>query len=159
MSGTRARTVSVVIPTRNRAALMACAVQSVWGQTIPAFEIHVVDNCSTDETQDRIPELQQQSPIPLYYHRMQVDGGPAASRNFGAAQARGEYVLFLDSDVELDPRWIEEALMAFASEDAPGMVTGKVVFAKDKSILHCVGGDMNAIGVAWDGCQGEDERN
>jgi glycosyltransferase involved in cell wall biosynthesis len=85
--------ISVIIPTYNRARLLGEALESVFGQEEPAFEILVVDDGSTDETVellrshgDRVRMLRQEN------------RGPAAARNLGIEHARGDYVAFLDSD-------------------------------------------------------------
>lgn len=85
--------ISVIIPTYNRARLLGEALESVLRQEEPAFEILVVDDGSTDETDellrkhgDRVRVLRQEN------------RGPAAARNLGIEQARGDYIAFLDSD-------------------------------------------------------------
>ncbi len=89
-----AATVSVVIPTYNRAALCARAVRSALAQTLPPCQIIVVDDGSTDDTRER---LQQEfgEHVQLI---AQANQGVSAARNAGAAAARGKYIAFLDSD-------------------------------------------------------------
>jgi glycosyltransferase involved in cell wall biosynthesis len=90
--------ISVVIPTYNRAALIGRALESALTQQRPGSEIVVVDDGSTDGT-DRI--------LAGYADRVRVIGqanrGGAAARNRGVAEARGEWIAFLDSD-DLWPR-------------------------------------------------------
>lgn len=85
--------VSVVIPTFNRGALLIPAIESVLAQSYSDFEIIVVDDGSTDDTErvaaqylDRLTYIQQ------------PNGGVARARNSGILQARGELICFLDSD-------------------------------------------------------------
>lgn len=88
--------VSVVIPTYNRAALVPAAINSVVAQTYKKFEIIVVDDGSTDETQAVIQrEFGGDSRI-RYFKK--ENGGVSSARNYGLRQSRGEYVAFLDSD-------------------------------------------------------------
>ncbi|MFO1060552.1 MAG: glycosyltransferase family A protein [Dongiaceae bacterium] len=95
--------VSVVIPTYNRAATLARAVESVLAQTYPSFELLIVDDASTDDTAARIaPYLGGRVAL----HRRPRNGGATAARNAGIALARGAYVAFLDSDDE----WLPEKL-------------------------------------------------
>lgn len=84
---------SVIIPTYNRAGLIGECLESVLSQTRPAREVIVVDDGSTDDTQDvlarfgdRIRTLRQDN------------AGVAAARNRGLQAARGEWITFLDSD-------------------------------------------------------------
>ncbi|UCG32640.1 MAG: glycosyltransferase [Phycisphaerales bacterium] len=86
-------TVSVVIPTFNRASLLCEALDSVYAQTFTDYEVIVVDDGSTDGT----PQM-----IERYNGRLryiwQENRGAGEARNRGIAEARGEWIAFLDSD-------------------------------------------------------------
>ena len=85
--------VSVVIPTYNSATMVVQAVESVLSQTYHDFEILVVDDGSTDNTQQAIGRFGD-----LVRYFKQKNQGVSAARNAGIKQARGEYIAFLDSD-------------------------------------------------------------
>lgn len=97
-------TVSFVIPALNAAATLAALLRSIKAQvTDLTYEIIVVDNGSTDGTADLARALGAQvcsETVP----------GAGAARNAGAAVARGEYLAFVDSDVELHFAWLETVL-------------------------------------------------
>jgi glycosyltransferase involved in cell wall biosynthesis len=93
--------VSVVIPTFNRAARIVEAVESIRAQSYRDFEIIVVDDGSTDETPRIVPDRFGFDPRVRYARR--ANGGPAAARNDGIRQARGDLIAFLDSDDLWDP--------------------------------------------------------
>lgn len=93
--------VSVIIPTYNRAELVAAAVQSVLRQTYRDFEIIVVDDGSTDDTEPRLRRLDGS----VVYVK-QDNAGVNAARNHGLRVARGEYIAFLDND----DLWLEHKL-------------------------------------------------
>src|SRR5664280_1650862 len=95
--------VSVVIPTYNRLAYLREALDSVLAQTRAADEILVVDDGSTDGTEAAISAL----PAPVRYLRQQ-NAGPAAARNHGLREAKGDWIAFLDSD----DLWVPEKLEA-----------------------------------------------
>ncbi|MEK7727262.1 MAG: glycosyltransferase [candidate division KSB1 bacterium] len=85
--------ISVIIPTFNRAAMLAEAIDSVRAQSERDFELLVIDDGSTDETQRVCASYGAQ----LCYFK-QDHRGVSAARNFGIAQARGAFITFLDSD-------------------------------------------------------------
>jgi glycosyltransferase involved in cell wall biosynthesis len=85
--------ISVVIPTYNRASLLVRAVESVHRQTVQPEEILVVDDGSTDTTQ----EVAAKFGDTVRYLR-QGNSGASLARNRGVAEAGGEWIAFLDSD-------------------------------------------------------------
>ena len=102
---------SVVIPTYNRASLIADAVRSVMAQTFEDFEVIVVDNGSTDETESVVTQLADERVV---YVRQPGSGSPASPRNNGLGRARGAWVAFLDSD----DLWLPGKLRAVADAAA-----------------------------------------
>ncbi len=102
-----APTVSVIIPTYNRAHVVDQAIQSVLQQTYQDFEIIIVDDASTDDTKAVVKGFVD--PRIRYLHHQQNHGAPRA-RNSGAEIARGEYLAFLDSDDLWYPEFLERQL-------------------------------------------------
>jgi glycosyltransferase involved in cell wall biosynthesis len=100
--------VSVIVPTYNRASLIAPAVRSILVQSFTDLEVLVIDDASTDET-DRIVRAIDDDRVS--YHRRCTNGGQAAARNDGLRKARGEFLGFLDSD----DRWAPGKLERFMS--------------------------------------------
>ncbi len=93
--------VSVVIPTRNRLALLQEAVESVRSQTYQAWELIVVDDASEDGTWEWLTA--QRDPM-MQVMRLERHSERSAARNRGLSIARGEFVLFLDDDDRLLPK-------------------------------------------------------
>ncbi|MFT3781733.1 MAG: glycosyltransferase family A protein [Nibricoccus sp.] len=85
--------VSVVIPTYNRARLLEEALQSAFAQSFQPYEIIVVDDGSTDDTEATALRLGEK----VRYIR-QKNAGPSAARNNGIRSANGDFIAFLDSD-------------------------------------------------------------
>jgi glycosyltransferase involved in cell wall biosynthesis len=85
---------SIIIPTYNRAEIIGKTIESALGQTFQNFEIIVVDDGGTDNTEEVIQAFY--SPKLSYYKKENAER--AAARNFGAARGKGNYVTFLDSD-------------------------------------------------------------
>jgi glycosyltransferase involved in cell wall biosynthesis len=88
--------VSVVIPTFNREALVFRALDSVARQTCPPLEVIVVDDCSTDCTVEAVRAAK--FPFPVHVVSLATNQGPGAARNAGILKAAGRYIAFLDSD-------------------------------------------------------------
>src|SRR5262245_37852496 len=109
--------VSVIIPTYNSGPLVVEAVESVLRQTQPATEIIVVDDGSTDDTQERLA---------AYRDRIrcvrQSNARVAAARNTGLALASGEIVAFLDADDAWHPHKLERQLAVLREHPQIGLL-------------------------------------
>jgi len=92
-------TVSVIIPTYNRAQLVGRAIQSALNQTYQDFEIIVVDDGSTDNTEEAMKGFGDERI--RYIRHKENSGSSAAPGNTAIRTARGEYIAFQDSDDEL----------------------------------------------------------
>jgi glycosyltransferase involved in cell wall biosynthesis len=90
--------VSVIIPTKNRCALLRETLASVAAQTYPHWEAVVVDDGSTDGTVALVQSLMEKDHRVRYIRREHRPKGAPACRNIGAAAAQGKYVIFLDGD-------------------------------------------------------------
>jgi glycosyltransferase involved in cell wall biosynthesis len=98
---------SVVIPTYNRAAFIKPTLQSVLSQTYPNFEIIVVDNCSTDNTDQVLDSFIRAGLIKFIKHEQNFER--ARSRNTGMKAARGDFLTLLDSDDYMYPNNLADA--------------------------------------------------
>ena len=108
---------SVVIPVYNRFQSLKHAVESVLAQTLPVFEVIIIDDGSTDGTGEQLPRHIAENPRwrdrVLYYR--QENHGPGAARNRGLAEVRGEWVAFLDNDDLWLPHKLEWQFRAIES--------------------------------------------
>ena len=122
MALSAAPNVSVIIPTYNRAELLPRAVNSVLSQTYDDYEIIIVDDHSSDNTQDVIAKFTDQRIRPIRHER---NTGQSASINTGIANAMGEYIAFLDDDDEWLPNKLEGQVAVFQSSASDvGLVYG-----------------------------------
>ncbi|MBB2206081.1 glycosyltransferase family 2 protein [Gluconacetobacter takamatsuzukensis] len=110
-------TFSVLIPVYNAADFVARAVASVTAQSLPATEILVIDDCSTDTTCAVVEDLARRHPT-IRLLRTDRNGGPAAARNTGIAYATGDWIAVLDADDAYAPDRLE--VMANAMAHDPG---------------------------------------
>ncbi len=104
--------ISIVICTRNRSSMMARAVQSVILQTASPgdYEIVIVDNGSTDETEAQAKSLIARSKGRSIRYVKEARAGIAFARNTGYEAAQGEYVAYIDDDAAASPDWIDTLL-------------------------------------------------
>jgi GT2 family glycosyltransferase len=100
-----ASTVSVIVPTYNRAYCLRTAIDSALGQTYGHVEVVVVDDGSTDETPALVARHYGTDPRVVYVR--QENGGVASARNLGFQVARGQLIALLDSDDEWFPWKLE----------------------------------------------------
>ncbi|MFN2471266.1 MAG: mycofactocin biosynthesis glycosyltransferase MftF [Gaiellaceae bacterium] len=121
--------VSVIAPVRNRVDSLRACLQSLERLRYPAelLEIVVVDDGSTDATPGVVAE--SQGCVELSLVRLPSRRGPAAARNAGAGEARGEILAFVDSDCLVDPDWLAELVPEF--RDAGVAAAGGAVLQID----------------------------
>ena len=99
--------ISIIIPTFNRQHLLSQTLDSVRAQTFANWEAWVVDDGSTDGTEEYVAHLEAQDSRIHYVKRDRSHRGAPACRNQGVELARGHYVIFLDSDDCLAPNNLE----------------------------------------------------
>lgn len=100
--------ISVIIPVYNSEAYIGQCVQSLIGQTYPAWEALLIDDGSTDHSLEVCGGLSRTDSRIKVYH--QENKGVSAARNYGLDIAAGEYVYFLDSDDAIHPLLFEEMI-------------------------------------------------
>ena len=109
---------SVIIPTHNRATLIAATIASVLAQPDPC-QVIVVDDGSTDRTADVVAGFGDRVTL-----LRQANRGPGTARNAGLALAAGEYAAFLDSD-DLWLPWTAATYAGLIAAHRPAFVAGK----------------------------------
>ena len=116
--------VSIIIPVFNQFQFTHACLASL--QTIEersAFEVIVVDDCSTDKTAELVPRMQG-----VVYLRNEKNSGFIFSCNRGAAPARGKYLFFLNNDTIVTPGWLTALLATFVEDPQAGIVGSKLVY-------------------------------
>ncbi len=127
-------TISVIIPTYNSAKHIKGCLQSLATQSLKPLEIIVVDDGSTDDTKKHLSECKVIS---------QKHQGPAAARNNGAKKAKGDILVFVDSDMEFDKGFLKKLTEPIRKGKARGTFS-KNEFVKNwqnpwaKAFSHCL---------------------
>lgn len=109
--------VSIIIPHFNRTRLLAESIESVRRQTMEEWEAIVVDDGSDEDVWEKL-QLFREERIRIYQRENQPKG-PSACRNIGIREAKGEFIIFLDSDDLLAPWCLENRVKDFRNN--PGM--------------------------------------
>ncbi len=148
------RPVSVVLPTYNRAYLLRRALTSVLQQIEDGDEIIVVDDGSTDETEDVV----KSKPGPIRYFKTE-NRGAGAARNRGVAEAKGYYIAFVDSDDQWLPGKIalQRAFMN-AREDVLSCFTDFRVQTRSKNTIAFAAKTWHRDKRSWDEILGPGEK-
>lgn len=118
-------TVSIVVPTHNRAPILRRAMRSALDQTFGDFELIIVDDASTDATEETVRSV---GDIRIKYFRHDVNRGVAAARNTAILHSCGRYVAFLDDDDEWLPTKLERqlALLESSPPSVGGVYSGSI---------------------------------
>jgi len=117
--------ISAVVATRNRASYLRKALTSLVAQTLPQelYEIIVVDNASTDNTQEVVGEFSDRPNLRYCYEPIV---GVSRARNTGWRNAQGAYIAFLDDDAVAYPDWLAKFLDTFETfVPSPGCLGGR----------------------------------
>jgi teichuronic acid biosynthesis glycosyltransferase TuaG len=125
---TMIETVSVIIPTWNRAKIVGRAISSALKQTHPPLEVLVCDDGSTDNTEEVVRAFRDPKIVWLPNRRA---GNPAIPRNAGLRSYRGEWVAFLDSDDEWAENKLEVQLAVARKRNVKALCTNARLITPD----------------------------
>jgi glycosyltransferase involved in cell wall biosynthesis len=104
---------SIIIPTYNRDYILRETLLSIQKQNVLDWELHLIDDGSTDNTKNLVKEFSIDKRIHYHY---QKNSGPAVARNLGMRKATGEIITFVDSDDPVYPHYLEYGASALLSE-------------------------------------------
>jgi glycosyltransferase involved in cell wall biosynthesis len=119
--------VTIIICTYNRCVSLRQTLTDLAGIAPPpdqSVEVLVVDNNSTDETAAMMEGQDRCGPFPLRYLR-ETQQGLSHARNRGIVEARGDWIVFTDDDVRIEPDWLAALMRALKATGAP-MAGGRV---------------------------------
>jgi glycosyltransferase involved in cell wall biosynthesis len=122
--------VSVIIPTYNYGKFVLSAIDSVKKQDYPNIEIIVIDDGSTDNTQQLLADL------PKIVYVRQENQGLSSARNHGVHLAKGKYLQFLDADDLLPPTSIHKRVTFLEHEPCKSAVICRSVFFHNPALTN-----------------------
>ena len=148
--------VSVVIVNFNGRDLLRQCLLTLLDTDYPDYEIVVVDNASTDGSQSDLEASFGSNPrIKIIENHENL--GHAEGCNIGAKMTTGQYIVFLDSDIEVEAtNWLRELVKEMENEASVGLAQAKIVLAEDKHCLDYVCVAVDALGT-WDANYGSKE--
>lgn len=118
--------VSVIIPTYNRAYILGKAIDSVLAQTYDNFELIIVDDGSTDNTEELVKSYKDER---IRYCYTKINKGAAAARNYGIGNATCDYIAFEDSDDAWRPDKLEKQMKVMLDDsNEVGFVYHKIAY-------------------------------
>jgi len=125
---------SVIICTHNRAELLAGSIETLdkqEGVNLGDYEIIVVDDGSTDDTENRIKNLDTDVEVRYFYKDW---GGRSEARNLGIEKAKGDIIIFVDDDILAPPQFLKSHLKEYESGENI-IVRGPIVNIDDYRII------------------------
>ncbi|WP_411768220.1 glycosyltransferase family 2 protein [Winogradskyella sp. A3E31] len=128
--------ISIIIPTYNRRSLLPETLDSIAKQTYTNFECLVIDDRSTDETKDYLITYSQKDPRFKYFLRFEdKPKGANVCRNIGLDMAKGDYIVFFDSDDVMTPDHLEVKIHGLQSNRCDFVITKTKYFNFDDGNL------------------------
>ena len=141
------QSIAVIIPTYNRSHTLRRALDSVNNQTVRPSEICVVDDGSTDETEQLLSRH-----YPQVNYVYQNNAGVSSARNAGVALTRGHWLAFLDSDDEWMPNKLERQLQEINSNNTFPLVHCDEIWIRNGVRVNAMHKHQKAGGEIFERC-------
>ena len=141
--------VSIVILNYNDIQYIENCLESVFRTTGCKFEVILIDNGSTDGSalicKEKFPQIR------LFQNKENL---AMTARNIGIDNAKGEFIVFLDSDATVDPCWLQNLIKSYMSH-GPGLYQGKILETNNPKIIGSSGNLLNIFGFGYARGNGE----
>lgn len=122
--------ISIIVPSYNKELYIAETIFSVIKQTYPHWELLIIDDVSTDATNDVVNTIKQ-TDSRIIFHLNDVNRGANYSRNYGLKIAKGKFIIFLDADDVLEKNCLEQRLKHIENTNLDFAVFTMQVFLKN----------------------------
>ncbi|WGF92743.1 glycosyltransferase family 2 protein [Aequorivita marisscotiae] len=125
---------SIIVPCYNQARFLSEALNSVYNQTFKDWECVIVNDGSTDNTEEIASKWVQKDERFKYISKS--NGGLSSARNKGIENSQAKYILPLDADDKLHPEYLEKAIPILENDEAIEVLTSKVQFFGVKEHIY-----------------------
>ncbi|WP_100182741.1 glycosyltransferase family 2 protein [Candidatus Nitrosotenuis aquarius] len=136
--------ISIIILNYNAGKLLLNCVESILHSNYNNFEIIVVDNISNDESHKHCKEKFEQINLIENHENL----GYCEGNNVGIRNAKGDFVIILNPDTEVDPLWLDELLSAYR-EFGEGIYQPKILSVDEKNVLQSTGNKIHLFGFGY----------
>jgi GT2 family glycosyltransferase len=136
---------SVVIPNWNGALHLPICLGALRAQTYPHVEVILVDNGSTDGSQALVEEHYPE----VHWLGLERNLGLTGGNNAGFRAARGQFLISLNNDTEVDPRFVEALVTALLDHPEAGMAAAKMMLFDRRDIIHSAGDGYGVDGIPF----------
>lgn len=141
------RDISVIIPTFNREKKIERAIQSVLNQSYPVKEIIIVDDCSSDHTEEVVKAIGSDK---IRYYRLTENRGAGGARNYGVSMSKCSIIAFHDSDDVWLSQKIEKQMELLETQPDCGLVYSAYIMHLAYGIDHIVPQDDGTRNLSGD---------
>jgi hypothetical protein len=148
--------VSIIILNYNGREFVERCLKSVLTTDYLNFEVIFIDNASTDGSLELVEKMFGSDPH-LKTIRNDENLGFAEGNNVGARVAKGNYIVFLNNDTDVNSKWLKELVEVMESDPTIGIAQSKILLMRDPMKLDCAGGFMDPYG--WTNKRGEREKD
>jgi GT2 family glycosyltransferase len=140
--------ISIIILNHNGMKYIQQCIESVLKSEYDNFELLVVDNDSTDKSLDIIKtEFNDDDRIKVI--RSNKNLGFAAGNNIGARHAKGDYIVLLNIDTLVHPKWLRELITVMECDPAIGVAQPKLLLLDNKSLFDSAGDYLDFYGFSF----------
>ncbi len=139
--------VSVIILNYNGREYLLDCLNSVLGSDYPSLEVVLVDNGSSDGSMESVEPSLRDSRVRIIRNSRNL--GFAEGNNVGALSANGRYLMFLNFDTTVDPKWLTGIIQEMEKDSRLGIVQCKVLVMDDPTLLDNVGHYIDTLGLTY----------
>jgi GT2 family glycosyltransferase len=148
--------ISIIIVNYNGIKFIKRCLNSVLNSDYPNFEVIFIDNASTDGSYELVKESFC-SDTRLRIIRNIKNLGSAEGRNIGAKNAKGDLLVFLDNDTEVESNWLKEMIKVFLSDNTIGAAQCKIIQLYDQRLIDSAGQFIDFLGYGYPRSNEEDK--